>query len=349
MNRTTQIPESFLPDFCSARTLFVLILLAELLAITLSMARPPYAGDHLVDLAMNSLFIQWVTLSCTAILCLFRGQFQKYNDHWVAAISYGITLLVTLLIAELTWQILAKGPTAYDYSGYGHADFILRIIGISAIVWALALRYFYVQHQWRIRIRSESEARYQALQSRIKPHFLFNCMNTIAGLIRRKPALAEEAIEDLADLFRASLQDAQKPWSLQDELALCKRYLRIEQHRLGERLEVVWQITGIPGHISLPVLSLQPLLENAIYHGIEPSPAGGKVYLDAFVAEDIITITIENPVSHPRTSGKQRTGNHFAQENVAQRLASWFGKEGLLQVREDEHHYKVTVTIPYTT
>ncbi|MEX2353615.1 MAG: sensor histidine kinase, partial [Gammaproteobacteria bacterium] len=97
---------SFLPDFCSVRTVFVVILLAQLLAIVLSLANPPYSYENLVDLAMNSLFIQWVALSCTAILCLFRGRFQRYNDHWVATISYGITLTVTFIIAELAWWVL---------------------------------------------------------------------------------------------------------------------------------------------------------------------------------------------------------------------------------------------------
>ncbi|MEX2353436.1 MAG: histidine kinase [Gammaproteobacteria bacterium] len=336
---------SFLPDFCSVRTVFVVILLAQLLAIVLSLANPPYSYDNLVDLAMNSLFIQWVALSCTAILCLFRGQFQRYNDHWVATISYGITLTVTFIIAELAWWVLTRD--GQYFLSYGHTTFVLRIMGISAIVWALALRYFYVQNQWRVRIESESEARYQALQSRIKPHFLFNCMNTIASLIRRSPAQAEESIEDLADLFRASLQDTQKSTALEDEIDLCKRYLRIEQHRLGDRLKVNWELDAVPLDISLPGLTIQPLLENAIYHGIEPAPQGGRIHIHAINTDKGVIITIINPLQQGSEKRHKHTGNQFAQENVRQRLGSYFRQKDLLQVDEDNQTYTVTITIPH--
>lgn len=322
----------------------MVILLAELLAIVLSLANPPYSYNHLVDLAMNSLFIQWVALSCTAVLCLFRSQFGQYNDHLVATISYGITLVVTYIIAELAWWALNR--EGYNFLRLDHTDFLARIMIVSAIVWALALRYFYVQYQWRTQVQAESEAQFQALQARIKPHFLFNCMNTIASLIRRNPALAEQAVEDLADLFRASLQDTQKPGSLGDEIALCRRYLRIEQHRLGDRLQVIWQLDAIPMDISLPALSIQPLLENAIYHGIEPAPEGGNISIYGHCNDQYITIVIENPLDQNGELHGRRTGNKFAQENVRQRLVSRFKKDDLLQVEQDNNIYKVTLTIP---
>ena len=326
----------------------MVILLAELLAIILSLAQPPYVYNPLVDLAMYSLFIQWEALSCTAVLCLFRGQFRKVSDHWTAAISYGITLLVTLIIAELAWWVLSL-DAGYNYLRYGHTTFLVRIMGISAIVWALALRYFYVQNQWRVRIESESEARFQALQSRIKPHFLFNCMNTIASLIRRSPALAEEAIEDLADLFRASLQDTHRPCSLHEEIALCKRYLRIEQHRLGNRLVVTWQLESVPQDIQLPVLSIQPLLENAIYHGIEPAPAGGNIIIHGETRANEVVITISNPLSQDSGDSSKRAGNRLALDNIRQRMASYFKKDNLLRVDQDSNNYKVTLIIPRQT
>jgi two-component system sensor histidine kinase AlgZ len=342
MSQNSPYPASFLPDFCSVRAVFVVILLAQLLAIILSLANPPYSYNHLVDLAMNSLFVQWVALSCTAVLCLFRGQFGKYNDHWVATISYGITLIVTFIIAELAWWVLSR--EGYNFQRLSHTDFLLRIMVISAIVWALTLRYFYVQNQWRVQIEAESEARFQALQAKIKPHFLFNCMNTIASLIRSKPALAEQAVEDLADLFRASLQDTHKTSSLEDEVALCKRYLRIEQHRLGERLQVDWQLGTIPMETELPALSLQPLLENAIYHGIEPAPNGGRIRIHGHSDNNSVTIIIENPLFQGMPH--KRSGNQFAQNNVRQRLSSWFKQGDLLKVSQTDGLYTVTVTIP---
>ncbi len=345
MRQNRENSATFLPDFCNARTVFVVILLAELLAIVLTLAQPPYAGDHLFDLAMYSLFIQWVALSCTGVLCVCRRWLQSRSDHWVATISYAVTLLVTIIIAELAWWVFSR-EAGFNYFRIGHRGFLMPIMGISAIVWALALRYFYVQHQWRARVASESEARFQALQSRIKPHFLFNCMNTIASLIRRNPSLAEEVVEDLSDLFRASLQDTQQICTLEDELALCKRYIRIEQQRLGSRLNAVWEFEGLPLDIRVPALSIQPLLENAIYHGIEPVPEGGTINIRGTRHADGIRITIDNPLQPGRLNVQGRSGNRIAQDNVRQRLASYFGKDNLLQVSQDEANYKLTITIP---
>jgi two-component system sensor histidine kinase AlgZ len=344
MNQYMDNTRSFLPDFCNARTVFVVILLAELLAIILTLAQPPYVNNPLVDLAMHSLFIQWVALSCTGVLCLLRGRLRQSSDQSAAIISYTATLAITFIIAELAWWILSR-EAGYSYPRYGHGAFMLRAMGISAIVWALALRYFYIQNQWRGRVESESEARFQALQARIKPHFLFNCMNTIAGLIRRNPALAEEAIEDLADLFRASLQNTHKTCPLRDEIALCKRYLNIEQHRLGSRLTVTWLLESVPQNIQLPVLSIQPLLENAIYHGIEPAPEGGNIIVHGENQGDEIAISIVNPLHHD-SGNPPRAGNRLALDNIRQRLASCFKKDNLLRVEQNSDNFRVTIIIP---
>lgn len=339
---------TFLPDFCNVRTLFVIILLAELLALVLSLSQNPSLYIRTVDLAMNSLFIQWVALSCTALLCIFRKYLQNLSDKWVASISYCLTLVVTLIVSELAWYIFVPQLDS-NYINSGHAIFITRVMSISAIAWALALRYFYVNHQWKLRIESESDARFQALQSRIKPHFLFNCMNTIASLIRRTPDLAEESIEDLADLFRASLQDTQKATTLDDEITLCKGYLRIEKHRLGERLTVNWDLDNIPENFSLPLLCIQPLIENAIYHGIELNPDGGIISIKGVLDDGNISIKIMNPINQSPSNTISKTGNHVAQENIKQRLASFFESDNLLTVNQDENTYCVTIRIPRQT
>ena len=348
MNTNKQFQGTFLPDFCSARTVFVIIILAELLAILLTLSSMPTDENRLIDLALHSLFIIWVALSCTGILCIFRGKLNNLDDHWVATISYGITLIVTYIIAEISWSILSRNLGAsYDYTN--RWLFIFRIIAISAIVWALALRYFYVQHQWRLRTQMESEARFQALQSRIRPHFLFNCMNIIASQIRRRPAIAEQTIEDLADLFRASLQDIRTASTLNDEIDLCERYLRIEQQRLGNRLKLKWDVGKINPNIKLPVLSLQPLLENAIYHGIEPNPDGGTI---SFCVKPEIVYTriiIENPLHLPLENNKRHSGNQLAQENVRQRLSTFFEQDKLLDVTHEQDLYRVTILIPNET
>lgn len=338
---------SFLPDFCATRIVFVVVLVAELLAIVLTLAQPPYVTERLFELGMYSLFIQWTALCCVGSLCLCRPYLNHLPDHWVATLSYSITLLVSFTMAELAWWLISEWPARDSYFHYEHRLFLARSMGISAIVCALALRYFYIQHQWRNRLRSETEARLQALQARIRPHFLFNCLNTIASLTRRQPALAEQAIEDLADLFRISMQDTRRSSTLQDEITLCERYLRIEQHRLGDRLQVDWQFNTVPMDAILPALCLQPLLENAIYHGIESLANGGLIRLTATEMDNSICITIENPVPESTTQEQQHRGNHIAQENISQRLSAFFGQPRLLQVAQVDNHYHVTVTIPY--
>ena len=226
-----------------------------------------------------------------------------------------------------------------------HREFLLRNLGISAIVTAIALRYFYVQFQWRANLESEAQSRIQALQSRIRPHFLFNSMNTIASFTRTKPELAEQVVEDLADLFRVSLGDARIPVSLSRELEVCREYLRIEELRLGERLKMDWMVDDLPGDAQLPALSLQPLLENAVYHGIEPAPDGGTITLRGEREGDRLQIVISNTLSPD--AGNTREGNQMAQENVRQRLQAFFGPSSDLTAEAFENTYRVCITIPY--
>ena len=163
--------------------------------------------------------------------------------------------------------------------GMSRDDLLARNAGIAVIVTALVLRYFFVTHQWQKHVRAEALSRIQALQARIRPHFLFNSMNTIAALTRSDPKRAEEAVEDLADLFRATLRDSHSPLRLKEELELTRIYQRIEALRLGDRLAVRWDVGALPMRAFVPGLTVQPLLENAIYHGIEPLAGGLRGFL----------------------------------------------------------------------
>ena len=336
---------SFLPDFCGTRIVFVVIILAELLAIVLTIAQPPDQSEWLYQLAVYSLFSQWMALSCVAVLCLCQRWLERLSDMWLATASYLVTLVVGLVITELAWWLFSDWESETGRILIEHPQFFLKSMAITAIVSALSLRYFYVRHQWGRRIKSESESRYQALQSRIRPHFLFNCMNTIASLTRRNPALAEQVTEDLSDLFRVTLSDARNLGSLNDEIELCNRYLRIETLRLGDRLEVDWQLQGLPDDVAFPVLCLQPLLENAIYHGIEQLPGGGLISIRGRLAGAYIEITITNPV--PGRPPEREQGNRLALANVRERLATLYRQEDLVQVRDDAGMFSITIRIPY--
>lgn len=339
---------SFLPNFCSADVLFVVVLSAELLAIVLSLALPIYSRDILFDLAMNSLFVQWISLTCVALLCLLKQYFAKLSEKRAAVISYLIILLVSFIISELAWWSLYVYPNKMIPTRDLHVLFLLRSMGIAAIVGAVVLRYLYVQHQWRKNIEATATSRYQALQSRIRPHFLFNCMNTIASLTRKSPELAEQSVEDLADLFRASLLEPTELYKISEEWKLCQHYLRIEAHRLGERLIVDWKIDAIPDDALLPPLSLQPLLENAIYHGIERLAEGGTITIKGELNNDELIIQFSNPVPASDVEDNHK-GNKHAQENIRQRLNTLFGEKSSLNITNENNHYNVELRLPYKT
>lgn len=346
MKPEQSVQSSFLPDFCGVRMVFVVILIAELLAIVVTLALPAYITDRVSDLALNSLFIQWIALSCVASLCITRRYLNALSDHWTATLSYLLVIAVSLIITEVAWWLLYMWPDRGNDTLQSHGMFLLRCMGISAIVSALTLRYFYIQHQWRRNIESETESRIQALQSRIRPHFLFNCMNTIASLTRTRPALAEEAIEDLSDLLRVSLKEAKRLATLREELSICRHYLRIEAHRLGNRLHTVWNVDSLPGNARLPALTLQPLIENAIYHGIEPLQEGGVIHISGEYHDNSLVICIDNPLP-PQGHSYHHEGNRLAQDNVKQRITACFGNEGKLHTQITDGRYTARITIPY--
>jgi two-component system sensor histidine kinase AlgZ len=189
-----------------------------------------------------------------------------------------------------------------------------------------------------------AEARLQALQARIRPHFLFNSLNAVLSLIRRDPKRAERALEDLADLFRTLMADARKFVRLEEELDLLERYADIEQLRLGERLRISWELDAAPSDALLPPMVLQPLLENAVYHGVEPSTAPGDVLVRIERRGERVHATIENPHLE---AGNQRAGNRMALDNIRERLALFFDAEASIATQTANGRYRVDIEIPY--
>ena len=338
----------FIPDLCATRMVFAIVLIAELIALTLSLARP--GADFLTELARVSLFLQWLGLTSAALLCYSRPRLARLSVPGATVVVFALLLANTALIsAAALWfgasLTLRTGVTQSLFPS-DRWSFLLRNEGICIIVAAMLLRYFFVTHQWRRHVRAEARSRIEALQARIRPHFLFNSMNTIAALTRSDPQRAEEAVEDLADLFRATLRDSQSPLRLKEELELTRIYQRIEELRLGERLKVRWDVAELPMRAFIPGLTVQPLLENAIYHGIEPLDRGGTVTVDGRVADGKVEIAVTNPVSATRAT-EERPGNRLALENIRQRLELAYGDEGSVEVAQQPDLYRVTIRFPY--
>ena len=332
----------FLPNFCGLPMVFVVVVIAQLFAFLVVIAPERMAiSAKWQDLGLISLYVQWCALTSCYTLCMLRPFICRYSHRVVATVSYLTVLLVVFAISELAYWYVYPGAAERLL----HWPFVLKNVAIAFILTGPILRYFYVQHQWRANVRAEAEARLQSLQSRIRPHFFFNSMNTIASLTRTNAEQAEAAVQDLADLFRASLADARQFHSFRAELDLCERYLEIEKLRLGDRLKLDWQITEIPSDSYIPPLLIQPLLENAIYHGIEPRTEGGTITIRGKRQGKQIVLTIENPL--PLVRDEANAGNHIAQENIRARLETMFGKRGKMQVTENEDIYSVTLTWPY--
>jgi len=337
----------YIPDFCAPRMVFAVVLIAELVAVTLALARPDTA--FLTELARISMFLQWLGLTNAALLCYSRRWLARLTVPRSSAAAFALILLNTVVISELAlWLGTAFGSVGIPEMPVQHWPFLLRNAGIALIVTALLLRYFFVTHQWQKHVRAEALSRIQALQARIRPHFLFNSMNTIAALTRSDPRRAEQAVEDLADLFRATLRDSHSPLRLKEELELTRIYQRIEALRLGDRLDVRWDVGELPMRAFVPGLTVQPLLENAIYHGIEPLERGGTVTVTGRVVNGTVEIAVSNPVAPAGGGGEPRSGNRLALDNIRQRLDLAYGGRGSLTVEQQPEHYRVTVRFPYT-
>jgi two-component system sensor histidine kinase AlgZ len=260
-----------------------------------------------------------------------------------AIIAYVVILSFTLILSLLVIQLDASIGLP---NGKGLVpNFVISNLVICAIVTMLVLRYFYLQHRLITNTEAEAHARVQALQARIRPHFLFNSMNTIASLTRSDPYQAERAVEDLADLFRVSLAEKNN-LTLKEELNVTERYLAIEAHRLGNRLEVQWEIDeNIDWYTEVPALVLQPLVENALYHGIEPLTEGGTVSIILKNIPGFIEVSVANPLSQ-KSDQQRHKGNQMAQENIRQRLLLEYGEEGKLDIQTKDGQYVVSFKIP---
>jgi two-component system, LytTR family, sensor histidine kinase AlgZ len=331
----------YLPNFCSASAVLTIVVICELTALLLALARNDLALGFWSDLGLTSMFLLWIALCGAAFLCILRDYLARQSVAVSAAMVLTFTVgLVTIISA-----------VAYSYSAgvlfpEFHWSFLVRNAGITFVVTALALRYFYVTHEWRHNVELQAKARVHALQARIRPHFLFNSMNTIAALTRSNPARAEEAVQDLADLFRANLSEKRNQISLAEEIDVARTYQRMEQLRLGDRLRVDWKIDPLPNDALVPGLTLQPLLENAIYHGIEPLAEGGVVTVTGEFNKGMITIIVRNPL--PVANLTVRDGNRLALANIKERLELMYGDRATVKSGRFDDQYIVTLRFPFT-
>ncbi len=228
-------------------------------------------------------------------------------------------------VALVTWP----GPAPWVASAFTGA------LLAAALLAALVLRA-------KGRMPADTAARLSELQARIQPHFLFNTLNTAIALVREDPARAEAVLEDLSDLFRRALVDAGEAVTLEEEVALARHYLAIEQVRFGDRLQVEWAIDPAAGQARVPPLFLQPLVENAVKHGVEPSALGAEVKVSTQRRGASVVIKVTNTVP----AGQGRPGHGVAQANVRDRLRLLHDVQAQFRTVLKDGIYQVRMEVP---
>jgi len=347
--RRVPVEPSPLPDFCDLPAIFALLVVSALTVTVMWLA--PDSSHGWRGYSVGMLFADWLALVIGVALCKLRALLQRlpgylpYLGVWLLMVA-----IVALASAIAQWMDAAMEMALIDSS---MSSFVRNNAIIATLLSAAMLRYFYMLAQWQARIAAVAHAQVDALQARIRPHFLFNSMNTVAALVRVDPAAAERTIEDLSELFRAALgQHHSRDGTLGEELALIERYLAIEQLRLGERLRIRRELDDLPHDFPLPRLLLQPLVENAVRHGIQPLREGGEVILRGQRDAKALMITIDNPLpteQHSTASvpnASARAGNGHGLDNVRQRVMFRYGARAQVQAGPQDGRFVVRLQLP---
>ena len=319
-----------LPDFRNLGVIARVLLAVNVAAIAAALLITPDLVQGMDYFVQSATVLEPLLLAC--VLCL--GAVSPL----LARLRYWPAYLLVLLI------VLALAAAARSAVGavIGTQPDLARVLLLSMLAAIALLNYF------RLLAKAYSpalaEARLQALQARIRPHFLFNSLNMVLSLIRRDPKRAERALEDLSDLFRTLMSEPRQFVRLADEISLLERYAELEQLRLGDRLRIIWELDAAPVDALLPPLVLQPLLENAVHHGVEPGTGPGTVLVRIERSGDRVLARIENPYIEEQ---QRRAGNRMALENIRERLLLFFDAEARIETSTANSIYRVEIEMPY--
>jgi two-component system sensor histidine kinase AlgZ len=313
------------------------VLGGEALATILTLA-PAQSDARLMHFGLASLGIQWAALGTLCALFLLRHLIARQPPLRLAWICLALFLGMSLLVSEAGWSVLLMTGTAVGT----HATFILRMLAMALVVGLIGLVTY--QNYWRSRqlaVRAK-QLELEALQARIRPHFLFNTLNTGAALVHARPDEAERVLLDLADLFRSALRGPELI-PLAEELALTRRYLEIEALRFGPRLQLSWEVPDALPDVRVPSLSIQPLAENAIRHGIERLPEGGRLEVSVHAANDGIDVIVANDL--PASTGNSR-GHAVGLASARERVLAMTGNLGRIDAGIEDGRFVTRMRLP---
>jgi two-component system sensor histidine kinase AlgZ len=326
-----------LPDFRNLGVMLRVLLGANLLAVIAALVQSRGVDDWLQSFIDLSMWVQPTLLVNLVLLALCSALLGRLPAPVGQALVIALAAASAALLFDF-WRFMALAEGGWPR--------LARAALLGASVAAVLLVYF--DQRRRALSPALVEARLQALTARIRPHFLFNSLNAVLSLIRSEPRRAETALEELAELFRALMRDHRELLPLADEIALCRQYLNLEKLRLGDRLNVEWEIVDVPTDVTVLPLLLQPLLENAVYHGIEASDAPGTVHIRFTRSGDELHIDLANPCGHGDAALR---GNKMALANIRERLALYYDLEARLETKEvtledGQRQYQVHIVLP---
>jgi two-component system sensor histidine kinase AlgZ len=325
-------PPDALPDFRNLGVISRILLSVNMLALLFAMASSREIGEFTARVTDIAAFLEPTLLVAVVVLYMSSPLLERL------AYIHGLLAVVAIVIA-VTAALFPFHSIIGERSGWFD---LIRVIGYASLVSGALAWYFHLRN--RAFSPAIAESRLQALQARIRPHFLFNTLNAVLSLIRKDPKRAEAALEDLAELFRTVMADNLQLVALEKEVSLCRQYLNLEQLRLGERLRVDWRIDPGLEQALVPPMLLQPLVENAVYHGIEPGMTPGVVEIIIERRDDRLWLTLSNPYHEDY---QHRQGNRMALANIRERLQLHFDVEARLDTRIAGGRYVMIISMPY--
>lgn len=322
-------PQRMLPDFRNLGVVLRVLVLVNLLGLATVLIQHSTVvglGDALLRMAGVLELPLFVSI---LVLYLFQPRFARLST---ALWRGGLLAIVAIVVG---------GVSTLD-GGRAESGLWREIAwGLTACVVCMA----YLDCRNQRFSPALTEARLMALTARIRPHSLFNALNGVLGVIRSDPRRAERALEELAELFRALMRDNRNLVPLGDEIRLCEHYVEVEQLRLGDRLQVSWMLDGCPRDALVPPLMLQPLLENAVYHGVELASGPTEVVVRARKRGTEIWLEVENPMESD--DQRHHAGNRMAIANIRERLMLFFDLDARLEKDVRGGRYRVTIRLPY--
>lgn len=329
--------DTVIPDCCNIGVIFRVLLAVNASVLVAALLHSAGWMAALLDFVESAMIIELSCLLSLLSLCGLRTlPAVRTLQQWAQRALCGLVPAILTAAIVYFFSAFEWFTSSFTHLTVTEGMLLAALFGIAS------------QHYFELRARAFSpaltEARLQALQARIRPHFLFNSLNGVLGVLRANPRRAEEGLEELADLFRALMQENRDLVPLADEITLCERYLNLERLRLGERLDVRWNRDPRADEALVPPLFLQPLVENAVYHGIEPGAGPGTVSITIQRRGPQVLIEIANPVLDPL---RHHAGNRMALDNIRERLMLFYDLEATLDTEQGADAYCVRIRLPF--